>query len=84
MSNTKINSNTICTTLTNKELRSLLNEITEIGGMDKPKDAKKSKMLSDLFASEKKDEGNFFMDQYSTVKRALELEVLNRFKTNVI
>ena len=43
MSNTKLNSNTLCATYTNEELRSLLNEITEIGGMDKPKDAKKSK-----------------------------------------
>lgn len=62
-----------------EQLSSLVKEIYEIGNIDAPKYAKQSKDMKRLFDLEKETFRNW-SDQFSNVRIAIEIEVLNRVR----
>ena len=65
----------------NEELRSLLKERYELSLMDRPRNAKLSKKMKHLFDVEKRP-NLYWADQYHMVKRAIEIEILDRIRTD--
>jgi len=66
---------------TNEQLRELLKEIWNISNMDTPRDAKHSPNMKVLFGLEKTS-WNYWADQFSNVRRAIEIEILHRVRTD--
>ena len=69
--------------LDNQQLRYLLKEIREISQIDKPSYAKQSDIMKQLFDLEKTDFYSWY-DQFSNVKRAIEVEILWRVRTDAL
>jgi hypothetical protein len=67
----------------NNDLRELLREVKEISGLDAPRHTKKSDKLETLFKLEK-TQYNSWADQFSNVRRAIEIEILDRVTTGII
>lgn len=65
----------------NEQLRTLLNELKEIGKLDAPRHFKQSDKMKQLFELEKTDYYTW-ADQFVSVQRAVEIEVLYRVRTN--
>lgn len=65
----------------NTQLRNLLKEITIIGNCDVPAKVNQTKIMKELFKIEKTDY-NFWADRYYNVRKAIEVEVLNRIRSN--
>ncbi len=63
--------------LSKDEILDLLHEIKHINNSDKPRYATKSKMMIDLLGSEKTNY-NHWSDQFSNVRRYIELSIIDR------
>lgn len=65
----------------NKQLRDLLKELWAISNMDAPRQAKHSADMKLLFQLEKTS-FNYWADQFSDVRRAIEIEILDRIRND--
>jgi len=67
--------------LENEQLRTLLKEVNEMGKLDAPRHFKQSDKMKQLFELEKADYYTW-LDQFSNVQRAIEIEILWRVRTD--
>lgn len=65
----------------NETLKSLLKEIKEISKQNAPFYAKKNDLMKDLFTYEK-TKYNTWLDQFHNVQQAIEIEILERIRTD--
>jgi len=68
--------------LNNERLRNLLKEVKEMGQHDAPRYFEQSEEMKQLFELEKSKYCTW-ADQFSTVQRAIEVEILWRIRTDV-
>ena len=78
---THISSYTKARDFSNEQLRALLKEIWEISNLDVPRKAKHSPDMKLLFQLEKTS-WNYWADQFANVRRAIEIEILHRVRTD--
>ena len=60
-----------------EQLEMILDEINYLGSLEAPRKAKQSDILNELLLLEK-TKYNYWSDQFSSVRRAVELEILHR------
>jgi hypothetical protein len=65
------------------ELRSFLKEIRDISNADSPRNVKRSDSMEHLFSVVKTDLTTFY-DEFVSIKRTIESEVLHRVQNDLI